>query len=361
MAFITPTPIVSRRSTQFKTSSVTPLAPRQPSRARVSMVSTSTAYDSLAAITTIVEDTGDISQIRLHRPHSATTNPSLVTAAAQLPQYAHLLDQAVEYGRRSSLGGEAQLHLVRDYLFVLFGKEILEYIPGDVSTEVDARLSFDVDAQVETATRLIRMYDEVGVSKDRVLVKLATTWEGVQACRQLEAMGIKTNMTLLFGKAQAIAAAEAGAYLISPFVGRILDWYKKKEGVTGDWVGVDPGVSSVRDIYKYYKCMGYDTIVMGASFRNVGEIVDLAGCDRLTIAPKYIAQLKEADGDIERKLGEGPLLNCDGVEKIDMNEGVFRWMMNDDAMATEKLAEGIRGFAKDLNKLDFQLKQLMQK
>lgn len=276
-----------------------------------------------------------------------------------MPEYAPLVQEAVEYGKKSGLEGNELIGLVRDKLFTLFGREILEYVPGDVSTEVDARLSFDVDAQVKTGERLIQMYEDVGVKKERVLIKLATTWEGVQACRILEAKGIRTNMTLLFSLAQAIAAADAGAYLISPFVGRILDWYKKEEGVDAYPAAEDPGVKSVREIYRYYKCMGYDTIVMGASFRNLGEILELAGCDRLTIAPKFIDVLKKSDDHVEKKLAPPEEDGCYTMEKIDMDENTFRWMMNQDPMATEKLAQGIRGFAADLEKLDKQLIQLL--
>lgn len=318
-----------------------------------------TQFDSLRAITTIVEDTGEFETIRDHRPHSATTNPSLVAAAAAKPEYAHLLDAAVAYGRAKSTSSADTLAIVRNKAFTLFGAEILKYVPGDVSTEVDARLSFDVPAQVEVAQQLIAMYEEVGVSRERVLIKLATTWEGIQACRQLEKMGIKTNMTLLFSMAQAAAAAEAGAYLISPFVGRILDWYKKAEGRDSYPAHEDPGVVSVKQIYNYYKCMDYDTIVMGASFRNKEEILELAGCDRLTIAPKFITSLKDTAEPVENKLIKPSAAECGMMTKLNLDERQFRWMMNEDAMATEKLAHGIRGFAKDLVKLDRQLQALI--
>lgn len=318
-----------------------------------------TQYDSLRAVTTIVEDTGEIETIRAHRPHSATTNPSLVASAATKPEYEHLLHEAVQYGRQNAIAASDTLAVVRNKLFTLFGAEILKYVPGDVSTEVDARLSFNVPAQVEVAQQLIKMYEEVGVARERVLIKLATTWEGVQACRQLEKMGIKTNMTLLFSMPQAVAAAEAGAYLISPFVGRILDWYKKAEGVESYPAHEDPGVKSVKQIYNYYKCMGYDTIVMGASFRNKEEILELAGCDRLTIAPKFINSLKDTPESVERKLDTPSLEECGVLPRLEMGESSFRWMMNENAMATEKLAQGIRGFARDLEKLDRQLQALI--
>lgn len=318
-----------------------------------------TEYDSLRALTTIVEDTGEIELIRAHRPHSATTNPSLVAAAATKPEYAHLLERAVAYGRAHAPGAAPTLEVVRNKLFTLFGAEILKYVPGDVSTEVDARLSFDVEEQIRVGEQIIAMYEEAGVGKERVLIKLATTWEGVQACKVLEGKGIKTNMTLLFSKAQAIAAADAGAYLISPFVGRILDWYKKAEGRDSYPANEDPGVVSVRDIYKYYKCMGYETIVMGASFRNKDEILALAGCDRLTIGPKFIKQLQETEQSVERVLSSPTDDECRLVDRVNMDEKTFRWMMNQDPMATEKLAEGIRNFAKDLEKLDRQLEGLI--
>lgn len=317
-------------------------------------------------MTTIVEDTGDIEQIALHAPHSATTNPSLVAAAAADPRYSSLVDDAVRYGRLQHCATRTeQLALTRDKLFTLFGAEIVRHLDatanGDVSTEVDARLSFDVDAQVAVGRRLIKMYeDESGISRDRVLIKLATTWEGVEACRILEQEGIRTNMTLLFALPQAVAAADAGAFLISPFVGRILDWYKKELNVSGfDPPSEDPGVKSVREIYQYYKCFGCDTVVMGASFRNVDEIIELAGCDRLTIAPKLINVLKESYGDVERKLVTPDKGLCETLQNVNVTESSFRWMMNENAMATEKLAQGIRAFGKDLAKLDAQLEKVL--
>lgn len=316
-------------------------------------------YEQLSAMTTIVEDTGEIEAIREHRPFAATTNPSLVAAAAGLPEYANLLDEAVAYGKkRVPSGGAEQLAIVRNKLFTLFGARILDYVPGDVSTEVDARLSFDAEAQIATAHEIIGMYEEAGVSKDRVLIKLAATWEGVQACKELEASGIKTNVTLLFAQAQAAAAAEAGAFLISPFVGRILDWHKKAQGVDSIPAEQDPGVLSVRSIYNYYKCHDYKTVVMGASFRSLEEILALAGCDRLTIAPKFIATLKNSTATVPRMLSVPGAESCTEPKMV-LDEKSFRWMMNQDAMATEKLAEGIRGFAKDLEKLDAQLGKLL--
>lgn len=335
--------------------------PLRSAHAITAQVATETSqFDQLAKITTIVEDTGEINYIKEHRPFAATTNPTLVGKAADCAEYEDIVTDAIEYGRK--YGGQTQdekVALARNCLFTRFGARILEFIPGDVSTEVDARLSFNVDAQVSTALDLIRMYEEVGVSKDRVLIKLATTWEGVQACRILEQQGVKTNMTLLFGMAQAIAAADAGAYLISPFVGRILDWYKKREGKDSYPAQQDPGVISVRKIYDYYKCAGIDTIVMGASFRNVDEILQLAGCDRLTIAPKFISELKKSNEPIDRLLNPPSPHSCEVIEKIQLTEAEFRWQLNEDQMATDKLAEGIRGFAADLEKLDEKLRKMI--
>lgn len=318
-------------------------------------------YDQLSAMTTIVEDTGDINAIARDKPHSATTNPSLVAKAAADAAYEDIVAGAVEYGRKNgtSLSAADELALVRDQLFVAFGKQILEHIPGDVSTEVDARLSFDADAQVAVARSLIGMYEETGVPRERVLIKLATTWEGIQACRVLQAEGIRTNMTLLFCLAQAAAAADANAFLVSPFVGRIRDWYVKAEGVEEFEASEDPGVKSVQNIYRYYKCHGYDTVVMGASFRNKGEILQLAGCDRLTISPNFIEDLKECHDDAPRILMPPDLGVCESVDKLDLDEKKFRWLLNEDAMATEKLAEGIRKFAADLETLDRKLEKLL--
>lgn len=322
--------------------------------------------DVLSKMTTLVLDTGDIAEIAAYKPHSATTNPSLVAASAKDGRYTWLVDEAIHYGKTKSRSRDEQLVLTRDKLFTLFGREIVSHLSnthagdaGDVSTEVDARLSFNTDAQIHVARRLIDMYEkESNVSRDRVLIKLASTWEGIQACKVLEAEGIRTNMTLLFCQAQAAAAAEAGAYLISPFVGRILDWYKKEDGVDGYEACDDPGVKSVKSIYEYYKCMDYNTIVMGASFRNKEEILQLAGCDRLTISPKYIKWLTECDGQLVKRMLHSPTKDaCDRVERLRLldDQPRFRWLMNEDPMASEKLAQGIRGFANDLDKLDAQL------
>lgn len=311
--------------------------------------------DQLKQMTKVVADTGDFAAMKEFAPEDATTNPSLIFKASGMPQYKHLLDEAVTYAKAQTVGSEQdRLDLAMDRLSVAFGLEILKIVPGYVSTEVDARLSFDADASVARAKRIVKMYEEAGVSKDRILIKLASTWEGLQAAKELKKDGIMCNMTLLFSFAQAVACAEAGVRLISPFVGRILDWYKKAEGKDSYEPAKDPGVLSVSRIYKYYKAHGYDTIVMGASFRNVHEITELAGCDRLTIAPNLLKELSELKGDLPRKLSPDTIGLAE--PKISLNEKTFRWMMNEDAMATEKLAEGIRGFAADLIKLELIVK-----
>lgn len=320
-----------------------------------------TQYDQLLALTTIVEDTSEIFEIERHRPFAATTNPTLVAKAAGLDEYADIVEEAIAYGKK--IGGhdiDFALRASRNCLFAKFGKRILDVVPGDVSTEVDACLSFNVDAQVETARELVRIYAELGVDKNRVLIKMAATWEGVQACRILESEGIRCNMTLLFNLTQAVAAADAGAFLISPFVGRVMDWYKAKEGVDGYEASEDPGVLALREIYKYYKSRKIKTVVMGASFRNLGEILELAGCDRLTISPKFIDELKGSTHKVARMLEEGVLENESESAAVAMDEASFRWAMCQDVMATEKLHEGIRGFAADLEKLDAKLRTLME-
>jgi len=308
--------------------------------------------DQLKTMTKVVADTGDFATMKEFSPEDATTNPSLIYKATGMPQYKHLLDEAVEYAKiaKDVKTEEERLDLAMDRLAVAFGLEILKIVPGYVSTEVDARLSFDAENSIKRAKRIIKMYEEEGVDKSRILIKLASTWEGLQAARELKKEGITCNMTLLFSFAQAVACAEAGVHLISPFVGRILDWFKKAEGKDSYEPSKDPGVVSVTRIYKYYKAHGYQTIVMGASFRNVQEITELAGCDRLTIAPALLKELSELNGELPRKLSKD---NIGAPEKkITLDEKAFRWMMNEDAMATEKLAEGIRGFAADLKKLE---------
>jgi len=303
-----------------------------------------TQVEKLKQLTTIVADTGDFNSIKEYSPQDATTNPSLIYKAATMEEYSHILDEAVVYG-------EGNLSVTMDKLAVAFGTEITKIVPGYVSTEVDARLSFDTNATIQKARDIIQMYQEVGVSKERILIKIAATWEGIRAAKVLEEEGITCNVTLIFSKAQAIAAADAKATLISPFVGRIMDWYKKTTGVDGFAPAEDPGVQSVTEIFNYFKKYDYDTIVMGASFRNTEEICELAGCDRLTISPKLLSELSNSTGELPRKLDAAKAKAMD-IPKLDMNENTFRWMMNEDAMATEKLAEGIRGFAKDIVKLE---------
>nr|WP_288497967.1 transaldolase [uncultured Pseudomonas sp.] len=296
--------------------------------------------DQLKQFTTVVADTGDIDAIARLKPVDATTNPSLLLKAAALPRYAELLKQAVA-------ASKGDVDLASDRFGVTVGREILQVIPGRISTEVDARLSFDTQATLNRAKRLVALYEEAGVSRERILIKIASTWEGIRAAEQLEKSGVQTNLTLLFSFAQARACADAGAFLISPFVGRIYDWYKKAEG--RDYVGSeDPGVQSVTRIYDYYKAQGHKTVVMGASFRNVGQIEQLAGCDRLTISPELLQQLADDNGPLERKLNT----EVSGQSEARISESQFRWDMNEDAMATEKLAEGIRGFARDQEKLE---------
>jgi transaldolase len=307
--------------------------------------------DQLKKMTTVVADTGDIDAIGKYTPTDATTNPSLLYKAAQQPQYAHLLQDAIDYAMARSTEMESRTIDMMDKLFVNFGAEILKIIPGRISTEVDARLSFDTSATVSRAENLIDLYKKAGVDTSRVLIKIASTWEGIQAAAELEKRGIHCNLTLMFSLAQAIAAAEAGGTLISPFVGRIMDWYKKAEGVDGYAAEDDPGVHSVTQIYNYYKNHGYSTVVMGASFRNSGEILQLAGCDLLTISPDLMEELRNSEGDVPRYL-DAEKARAMTIEKIPMHESAFRWMMNEDPMATEKLAEGIRNFAKDALKLE---------
>ena len=314
------------------------------------------ALDSLKSMTTVVADTGDINSIKAYTPTDATTNPSLIYAAAQMPEYQHLIDDAVAYGRKAGGSQAEKLSRTIDKLFVNFGSEILKIVPRFVSTEADARLSFDVEGTVQKARGLIRLYEEAGFGKDRILIKVASTWEGVKAAEVLEKEGIHCNMTLLFGFGQAMACAQFGAFLISPFVGRILDWYKAKEGVEGYPPDEDPGVKSVRQIYSYYKKYGYKTVVMGASFRNVEQIKALAGCDALTIGPKFLKQLQEEEKELPRILSEDYACEDCQDEQFDLDEKTFRWILNEDAMATEKLAEGIRRFSADIIKLENSVK-----
>jgi transaldolase len=305
--------------------------------------------DALKQFTTVVADTGDFRQLAQFRPRDATTNPSLILKAVQKPEYAPLLAQVVERFRRGPIDE------VMDRLLVRFGCEILGIIPGRVSTEVDARLSFDTAATVARGERLIALYEAEGVARDRVLIKIASTWEGIQAAAQLEARGIRTNLTLLFSFCQAVACGQAGVQLISPFVGRIYDWYKKSAGAAWDEAASsganDPGVRSVRQIYQHYKRFGIATEVMGASFRNVGQILALAGCDLLTISPELLAQLAASEAPVARALDPTQAHELD-LPEVRYDEAGFRWALNEDAMGTEKLAEGIRAFAADAVKLE---------
>ena len=306
--------------------------------------------EQLKAFTTVVADTGDIDAIRRYHPQDATTNPTLLLKAAALPAYQQQVQAALAFGKTYGRGSTDMLHNATDKLSVLIGKEILGLVPGRISTEVDARLSFNTRATVEKAKRLIELYEHEGISKDRVLIKIASTWEGIRAAEKLEKEGIQTNLTLLFGFAQACACADAGAYLISPFVGRILDWHKKSSGRDSYPAAEDPGVQSVSRIFNYYKSNGYKTVVMGASFRNIGEIQQLAGCDRLTISPALLEELANTDAPLEQQLDAANPRNGEG--NMSMAEANFRWAMNEDAMSTEKLAEGIRNFASDQVKLE---------
>lgn len=305
---------------------------------------TKSALEALKDLSVIVADTGDIASIEKYMPTDATTNPSLIYKAAVMPEYNKLVEDAIAYGK-------GDVETTMDKLAVNFGAEITKIVPGYVSTEVDARLSFDTDATVAKARKIIAMYKEMGIDKSRILIKIASTWEGIQACKILEAEGITCNCTLIFSKVQAVACAEAGATLISPFVGRIMDWYKKSTGVDGYAPAEDPGVQSVTSIYNYYKKHGHKTIVMGASFRNTEEITELAGCDRLTIAPALLEKLQSSTDAVVKKLDASAAHAID-IEKIDATESNFRWLMNEDAMATEKLAEGIRNFSADIVKLE---------
>ncbi len=309
------------------------------------MANPANKLDQLREMTDVVADTGDIEAIAKYKPVDATTNPSLLLKAAALPQYSDLIDKTAASVGQMNLPSSEEVDMLADCYAVAIGCEILKIVPGRISTEVDAQLSFDRDASVARARRIIKLYAENGVGPERVLIKLASTWEGIEAARILEAEGINCNLTLLFCDVQAVASAKAGAFLISPFVGRILDWYKKAEGVDSYPADEDPGVMSVRNIYALFKDKGYETIVMGASFRNAGEIEALAGCDRLTIGPNFLEELAQDDGSLPRRLvptGGQDYIDCDFHSEAD-----FRLQMNANAMATEKLAEGIRGFVTD--------------
>jgi len=310
----------------------------------------------LKKMTTVVADTGDIEAIAKFQPQDATTNPSLLLKAASLESYQHLLTGAVSWAKEQSSSAEQQVIDAADKLSVLIGLEILKTVPGRISTEVDSRLSFDTQASIAKAHKLIAMYKEAGINNDRILIKLASTWEGIKAAEQLEKSGINCNLTLLFSFAQAQACAEAGVFLISPFVGRILDWFKKDTGKSEYAADEDPGVVSVTSIYNFYKSKGYKTVVMGASFRNIDEIRQLAGCDRLTISPGLLDELEKSNDFLEQKLFSQQPELASGAK---LSESSYRWAMNEDAMATEKLAEGIRNFTIDQIKLEKQLTELL--
>ena len=321
------------------------------------------SLDQLKRHTIIVADTGDIDSIARNKPQDATTNPSLIAKAAQMPQYADLVREAIATGRHDMEGksGQTELHLLNailDRLSVIFGLRILRIVPGRVSVEVDARLSFDEHATVEKGRHLVSLFEEQGIPKGRVLIKIASTWEGIRAAERLEQEGIHCNLTLLFGFGQAIACADAGVTLISPFVGRILDWFKKAKGVSSYSTEDDPGVLSVHRIFNYYKRHGYRTQVMGASFRSAEQVTALCGCDLLTVTPALLTALSSSEAEVPKRLDadEARAMN---IERLEIDERSFRWMLNQDAMATEKLAEGVRGFADDLESLSRYMAKLL--
>jgi transaldolase len=306
--------------------------------------------EQLRTMTVVVADTGDFESIAQYKPRDGTTNPSLLLKAAQMPDYQELVADVLGSAQAEAGQSGSQIESCVDRLFVAFGKEILKIIPGRVSTEVDARLSFDTEATIKKARRLIALYDADGIDRQRILIKIASTWEGIRAAERLEKEGIHCNLTLLFSFPQAVACAEAGVTLISPFVGRIHDWYCKERGVKTIPATEDPGVLSVTQIYNYFKKFDHRTEVMGASFRNIGEIVELAGCDLLTISPDLLGELQDSEGKISRKLSV-EAARAQKIERVPMDEKTFRWMLNEDPMATEKLADGIRRFNADLVKL----------
>jgi transaldolase len=306
--------------------------------------------DQLKKFTKVVADTADFESMKEFKPQDATTNPSLVYAATQKPEYAHLVEEVIADRKKSGLKGPAQIEDICDHLLVQFGTDILQIVPGRVSTETDARLSYDVEGSINKARRLIKLYEDRKIPRERVLIKIASTWEGLKAAEQLQREGIRCNLTLLFSLPQAVRAAEAKVQLISPFVGRIYDWYKKE--MKRDYTGAeDPGAQSVTEIYTYYKKFDIATEVMGASFRNVGQILELAGCDCLTISPELMEELSKSKEPVERKLTPEKAKSAK-IEKLELDEKTFRWMLNDNAMAYEKTGEGIRKFAADVVKLE---------
>jgi len=310
-----------------------------------------TQLESLRKFTTVVADSGDIEALVQYKPQDATTNPSLLYKAAQMPAYKSLVDEAISYAAKQAGDADTKTAAFMDKLAVNFGCEILKIVPGRVSTEVDATLSFDVQGSIEKARRFIALYEKAGIPRERILIKLGSTWEGIRAAEQLEKESIHTNLTLLFSFAQAVACAEAKVTLISPFVGRIYDWYKKSKNVADIPIEEDPGVASVDRIYTYYKKYDYKTQVMGASFRKVEQVIALAGCDLLTIAPDLLDKLQKADGELPRKLSEEKAKAAE-IERIHLDEKAFRWLHNQDAMGTDKLSEGIRAFYVDAKKLE---------
>jgi len=313
--------------------------------------------DQLKQFTTVVADTGDFASMKAYEPQDATTNPSLILKATQKDDYKYLLDKAIASQKDSGLSGPALIDKITDELLILFGIEILKIVPGRVSTETDARLSFDTQGTIDKGRALIALYEANGISRDRILIKIASTWEGIRAAEVLEKEGIHCNLTLLFSLTQAVACADAKVQLISPFVGRIYDWFKKSTGT--EYTGAeDPGVQSVTTIYNYYKKFGHKTEVMGASFRNVSQIVELAGCDLLTISPELLAELQGSEASVERKLNDADAAASD-IEEIKLDEKTFRYQLNDDAMATEKTAEGIRNFSADIVKLEALISKLV--
>ncbi len=321
------------------------------------MTDANSQLDQLKQFTTVVADTGDFQTIKEFAPQDATTNPTLILKAVEKDEYASLADKAVAACRDSGLSGQALVDAIASELLVLFGIEILNIIPGRVSTEVDARLSYDTEGTIAKAREIIELYRAKGIDSDRVLIKIASTWEGINAAKELEKEGIHCNLTLLFSLAQAVHCAESGITLISPFVGRIMDWFKAKSGQEYA-AHEDPGVLSVQSIYNYYKKFGYNTEVMGASFRNKGEILELAGCDLLTISPGLLSELQSSSDTVEPKLSVETAQSMD-IDRIEITEKTFRWMMSEDAMATEKTAEGIRNFAVDIRKLETMIQGLV--
>lgn len=315
------------------------------------------SLEQLKKFTLVVADTGDFQAIKASKPQDATTNPSLLYAASQLPQYQHLVEDAIKYGQSKGKDIDEKVNIAMDKLAVNFGIEILKIVPGRVSTEIDARFSFDTEANIKKAKEIIQLYADNGIDKERILIKIASTWEGIQAAKVLEKEGIHCNLTLLFSLVQAVACAESGVTLISPFAGRITDFFKAKDGKSSYVPSEDPGVISVQKIYNYYKKFGYKTVVMGASFRTKEQVMELAGCDYLTVSPQLLEELANSTVEVTQKLDKTKVTD---VEKVDTSENNFRWLLNEDEMATAKLSEGIRKFAADLKKLEGEIKKKME-